>query len=105
MRERAERSVVAAIDALIDEQLSAGEPETGYDSYDDAFLCCRCGADWHGIASRRCPGTDSEGPVVRIPERYTSSPLTDLVPLFEGDHEVLIQQIADLFGIPREVLG
>lgn len=55
--------VLAAIDALIDDQLAEGEPETGYESCDGTnFPRCRCGGTWHGLATGGCPGSDAEGP-------------------------------------------
>ncbi|OZE39088.1 hypothetical protein CH278_02045 [Rhodococcus sp. 05-2254-5] len=43
--------IIADIDALIDEQLEAGEPLNGYD-YDDPQhpKCPHCVRDWHGLA-------------------------------------------------------
>ncbi|MCX2753098.1 hypothetical protein [Gordonia sp. 4N] len=45
------QDLLADIDALIDEQLDAGEPVGGYD-YDDPDFpkCGHCRGDWHGLA-------------------------------------------------------
>ncbi len=51
------------IDALIEEQLAGGEPETGYDFDDPDFPECRCGLNWHGLPTLACPGSDTEGPL------------------------------------------
>lgn len=45
------RSLLDRIDALVDEQLDGGEPETGYDFDDPDFPGCpHCNRDWHGLA-------------------------------------------------------
>lgn len=54
--------MIDEIDALIDEQMRDGEPETGYDFNDPTFPECRCGLNWHGLPVRGCPGSDTEGP-------------------------------------------
>ena len=42
--------IVNAIDALIEEQLSQGEPERGFDAGDPDFPTCpHCDRDWHGF--------------------------------------------------------
>jgi hypothetical protein len=42
--------IIADIDALIDDQLDAGEPRTGYDYGDPKFpKCWHCGRAWHGL--------------------------------------------------------
>lgn len=47
----ATRSLLDRIDALVDEQLDGGEPETGYDFDDPDFPGCpHCNRDWHGLA-------------------------------------------------------
>lgn len=47
----ATRSLLDRIDALVDEQLEGGEPETGYDFDDPDFPGCpHCNRDWHGLA-------------------------------------------------------
>jgi len=55
--------VIDEIDALVEEQLRGGEPETGYDFDDPDFPECRCGLDWHGLPAYGCPGSDTEGPL------------------------------------------
>lgn len=46
-----EQSLLDRIDALVDEQLDGGEPETGYDFDDPNFPGCpHCNRDWHGLA-------------------------------------------------------
>lgn len=46
-----EQSLLESIDALVDEQLDGGEPETGYDFDDPDFPeCPHCNRDWHGLA-------------------------------------------------------
>ncbi|EOM77921.1 hypothetical protein DW322_08765 [Rhodococcus rhodnii] len=46
--------IVDQIDALIDEQLDAGEPRTGFDFGDPQFpKCPHCTRDWHGLAITR----------------------------------------------------
>lgn len=46
-----EQSLLDRIDALVDEQLDGGEPETGYDFDDPDFPGCpHCNRDWHGLA-------------------------------------------------------
>ncbi|MEW1933099.1 hypothetical protein AB0362_13000 [Rhodococcus sp. NPDC079359] len=43
--------IIADIDALIDEQLDAGEPLNGYDYNDPQHpKCSHCHRDWHGLA-------------------------------------------------------
>ncbi|AZF93637.1 hypothetical protein SEA_EYES_62 [Gordonia phage Eyes] len=43
--------LIDEIDALIGEQLAAGEPMNGYDFDDPDFpTCWHCGRDWHGLA-------------------------------------------------------
>ncbi|OZF05231.1 hypothetical protein CH302_00995 [Rhodococcus sp. 15-2388-1-1a] len=60
-----EQSVIDSIDALIDEQLDAGEPEIGYDFDDPEYPeCWRCEYDWHGLPLLGCPGSAVEGPAV-----------------------------------------
>ncbi|OZE98095.1 hypothetical protein [Rhodococcoides fascians] len=57
-----EQSVIDQIDALIDEQLDAGEPIGGYDYNDPDFpKCGRCGWEWHGLPDHGCLGVN-EGP-------------------------------------------
>ncbi|WP_037182556.1 hypothetical protein [Rhodococcoides fascians] len=58
-----EQSVIDQIDALIDEQLDAGEPIGGYD-YDDPDYpeCPRCTRQWHGLPEGNCIGSGIEGP-------------------------------------------
>lgn len=47
----ATRSLLDRIDAIVDEQLDGGEPETGYDFDDPDFPeCSHCNRDWHGLA-------------------------------------------------------
>lgn len=42
--------IIDVIDALIDEQLAAGEPETGYDFDDPQYPDCpHCHRGWHGL--------------------------------------------------------
>lgn len=42
--------IIKDIDALIDEQLEAGEPETGYNYGDPTYpKCWHCGRHWHGL--------------------------------------------------------
>ncbi len=57
------QGVIDEIDALIDEQMRGGEPETGYDFDDPGFPECRCGLNWHGLPTLVCPGSDTEGPL------------------------------------------
>lgn len=46
-----EQSLLGRIDALVDEQLDGGEPETGFDFDDPDFPDCpHCNRDWHGLA-------------------------------------------------------
>lgn len=63
MTANSEQGVLDAIDALIDDQLAEGEPETGFAFGDPGFPRCRCGKTWHGLATRACPGSDVEGPL------------------------------------------
>lgn len=61
-----EDGVLADIDALIDEQLAAGEPAGGYDYGDPDFPRCPhdgCGREFHGLPEGRCPGSTSHGPL------------------------------------------
>ncbi len=63
--------IVDRIDALIDEQLAAGEPETGWDYGDPDYPeCPHCGRDWHGLPINRwgyaavmCEGSTFIGPM------------------------------------------
>ena len=42
--------IIDRIDELVDEQLAAGEPETGYDYGDPQYpRCPHCGRHWHGL--------------------------------------------------------
>ncbi len=59
----AAQRVIDEIDALVEEQLRGGEPETGCDFDDPDFPECRCGLDWHGLSTLICPGSDTEGPL------------------------------------------
>jgi len=56
--------VIDDIDALVDEQLAAGEAPGGFNDRDPEFPRCRCGQTWHGLRSGGCPGSDTEGPLV-----------------------------------------
>jgi len=56
--------VIDDIDALVDEQLAAGEAPGGYDYNDPEFPRCRCGCMWHGLRQGICPGSDVEGPLM-----------------------------------------
>jgi len=60
----AAQRVIDAIDALVDEQLAAGEAPGGYDYNDPEFPRCRCGCMWHGLRQGICPGSDVEGPLM-----------------------------------------
>ncbi|OZD65134.1 hypothetical protein CH263_13400 [Rhodococcus sp. 06-1059B-a] len=58
-----EQSVIDSIDALIDEQLDAGEPYGGHDFGDPDYpRCHRCHNQWHGLPEYGCPGSGTEGP-------------------------------------------
>jgi hypothetical protein len=49
-------ALVDDIDALVDDQLAGGEPETGYDFDDPTFPDCPhswCSESWHGLAITR----------------------------------------------------
>lgn len=62
-----EDQVIADIDALIDEQLAAGEPETGYDYGDPDYPDCPhegCWSQWHGEPTGMCPGSAVLGPLL-----------------------------------------
>lgn len=51
-----EQDVIDAIDALVDEQMSAGQHASRPDP------CPLCGGNWHGLRRGACPGvTDTEG--------------------------------------------
>lgn len=64
--------IIDRIDELIDEQLAAGEPETGWDYGDPDYPeCPHCGRDWHGLPITGwgpddivvlCEGSDLIGP-------------------------------------------
>lgn len=58
------QQVIDDIDALVDEQLSAGETPGGYDYNDPEFPRCRCGCMWHGLRRGICPGSYTEGPLM-----------------------------------------
>lgn len=88
--------IIDKIDQLIDQQLDAGEPRTGYDYGDPAFpKCPHCQRDWHGLRITErmermrwrnsydedysyaeddsrvlCPGSDFIGPVPLEPHPY-----------------------------------
>ncbi|NNH71635.1 hypothetical protein HLB23_17480 [Nocardia uniformis] len=52
MSDHTDRSLIDAIDQLVDEQLAEGEPCGGYDYGDPTFPRCPnpwCGEDWHGL--------------------------------------------------------
>ncbi len=57
------QSVIDDIDALVEEQLAAGE-STGECHGIRNFPQCRCRAQWHGLPTPKCPGSDAEGPMV-----------------------------------------
>ncbi len=103
--------IVDQIGALIDEQLDAGEPLTGFDFGDPQYpKCGHCGRDWHGLAITArmeemrwrgvfdedyrhaeddsavlCPGSDFIGPLPattqREPHRW---PVVDLDAYLRG---------------------
>ena len=88
-----EDQVIADIDAFIDEQLAAGEPENGYDYDDPDYPECPhpgCSWDWHGEPEGGCPGSAVLGPLLPRPE---------FRPLREIDHRILIG------GLPRFDVG
>jgi len=60
----AAQRVIDDIDALVDEQIAAGEAPGGYDYNDPEFPRCRCGCMWHGLRKGGCPGSDTEGPLM-----------------------------------------
>jgi len=66
----AAQRVIDDIDALVDEQLAAGEAPGGYDYDDPEFPRCRCGCMWHGLSRSGCPGSDVEGPAMATGLRF-----------------------------------
>ncbi len=64
------QQVIDDIDALVDEQLAAGEAPGGYDYNDPEFPRCRCGCMWHGLRQGICPGSDVEGPLMATGLRF-----------------------------------
>jgi hypothetical protein len=58
--------VIDDIDALVDEQLAAGEAPGGYDYNDPEFPRCM----WHGLRQGICPGSDVEGPLTATGLRF-----------------------------------
>lgn len=99
--------LIDEIDALIGEQLAAGEPMNGYDFDDPDFpTCWHCGRDWHGLAITErmnrmraygeidegyryadddspviCPGSSFIGPVQTPPRTARLG-----FQIFSGDH-------------------
>ncbi|EOM77281.1 hypothetical protein DW322_00845 [Rhodococcus rhodnii] len=126
--------IVDQIGALIDEQLDAGEPRTGFDFGDQQYpKCGHCGRDWHGLAitarmeeMRRsgvmdaeyrhaeddsavlCPGSDFIGPMPaptqREPHRW---PVVDLDAYLRGVVGIYQEWLSIGTGTPpaRYVLG
>jgi len=62
--------VIDDIDALVDEQIAAGEAPGGYDYNDPEFPRCRCGCMWHGLRKGGCPGSGVEGPLMATGLRF-----------------------------------
>lgn len=58
-----EDAVVDEIDRLVEESLT--KPWHQVSGYDNNIgqPRCRCGADWHGLPTAFCPGSDTEGPL------------------------------------------
>ncbi|OBA56902.1 hypothetical protein [Gordonia sp. 852002-10350_SCH5691597] len=61
-----EDAVVDEIDRLVEESLT--KPWHQVSGYDNNIgqPRCRCGADWHGLPTTFCPGSDTEGPLPPI---------------------------------------
>lgn len=57
-----EDAVVDEIDRLVEESLT--KPWHQVSGYDNNIgqPRCRCGANWHGLPTAFCPGSDTEGP-------------------------------------------
>lgn len=55
-----EQSVLDAIDALVDEQLQ--QEASGFD-HNINQPECRCGRPWHGLPTKLCPGSATQGPI------------------------------------------
>lgn len=58
-----EDAVVDEIDRLVEESLT--KPWHQVSGYDNNIgqPRCRCGANWHGLPTAFCPGSDTEGPL------------------------------------------
>ena len=57
-----EQSVIDAIDALVNEQLT--QEASGYD-HNINQPECRCGRPWHGLPRDTCPGSAAQGPIAK----------------------------------------
>lgn len=116
--------IVDDIDALIDEQLEAGEPRTGYPYGDPHYpRCGHCGRHWHGLpvtariaamyAQGRyddtyttatddspviCPGSDFIGPLPPPPPPARRRAEEDPVALAHRIIEGLVDEFNGLFG-------
>lgn len=81
----AEDRVIGDIEALIDEQLEAGEQWGEWQP-------CRCGDDWHGLRNHLgCPGSEVAGPIHVRPEPLPFQ-LRDRSGYTIGDLEALREQ-------------
>ena len=111
--------VIDDIDALVEEQLAGGEPETGYDFDDPDFPECRCGLDWHGLPAYGCPGSDTEGPLrsagmtfdwwPEVPSRESGSVFADQLQQWQRTAaayaELMHQQFAECWSRMVETLA
>lgn len=84
--------IVNAIDALIEEQLSQGEPERGFDAGDPGFpSCSHCDRDWHGfplterVAAMYRRGSFDEGYSVKGDESLVLCPGSNFIGPIKAD--------------------
>lgn len=76
-----EDAIIAEIDAMIDDQLAAGEPMNGFDYDDPDYPICPhegCWRDWHGEKMGRCPGSPVLGPLLSASSWWSPEPLPGL---------------------------
>ena len=117
--------VIDDIDALVDEQLAAGEAPGGYDYNDPEFPRCRCGCMWNGLRQGICPGSDTEGPLMatglrfgnwagepelpprRTPDVYSISEaeVIEAVRVFLASWDVFRASLSDMFAAIERQFG
>ncbi len=103
--------IVNAIDALIEEQLSQGEPERGFDAGDPDFPTCpHCDRDWHGfplterVAAMHRRGSFDEGYSVKADESPVLCPGSNFIGPIKAS-AVAVQRRVSCLDILTAILG